>query len=73
MPNHVISFELPEEHEELNLVMKAADMHLVINDLYQWLRALRKYDMEGFDSNTIDAVWHELFRIADDHDVNVVD
>lgn len=51
----ILEFDLPEEREEFDTMLKATKMHNSIYDTFQLIRKMDKY--ESFDN--IEHVWHD--------------
>jgi len=57
MPVHTIKFNLPEEQEELEAFQTGVQAHIVIEDVFNYLRSKLKY---GTPSKTEARVYTEL-------------
>lgn len=44
MPKHVIEFNLPEDKEELDTILKASEYLCVIDEMRTYLRSMVKYE-----------------------------
>jgi hypothetical protein len=81
MPRHTITFNLPEEREELRTAQQAANYHSALWDFAQLLRNLTKYDApleEGKEltseqSNMAHLLREKFYEILRDNEVTSED
>jgi len=72
MPKHYISFNLPEEREELRLAQKGIDYSIAIEDFSNYLRNLWKYPPEKFtkgEADLLDKIRAEFHQIMTERGV----
>lgn len=55
MVEHIIKFTLPEEQNELETHMQAANMGIVLFELAQWMRQICKYNYDNHPQEVLDA------------------
>lgn len=64
------SFNLPEEQTEFDIFRKAPSYAAAIDDLYQYLRAKRKYGhLSDAEQAVYDEIWHQFHAILSDRDL----
>ena len=71
MPKTTLEFTLPDDREELVDAMQAGDYRAVLDELREYLRGLLKYDAEGMDAATIEAIQKRYFEILAEWDVSL--
>ena len=72
MPKVKLEFELPEEQNEYDIIMKAGKYHNVIWDIQNYLRNEWKYNDEKYSDEEyklLETIRDRLWEILSDHDV----
>jgi len=70
MPKAILKFNLPEEQEDFDLTMKAQDLRSAICMFRDFLRTHVKYGArEDLNTDTVEKVREELFRLLDEYNV----
>ena len=67
MPVHTITFNLPEEHEELETTLKASKMSSALYDFSMYLRQQYKYSDKWDD---LEKIRDKFYEICNEHEVN---
>jgi len=73
-PKHVITFNLPEESEELKTTMNASNYYCALYDLYSYLRNENKWppdDRTEKDAEIYHKIYEKFFEIISENEIEI--
>lgn len=74
MPNVTLSFDLPTERGEYDLVMKAGAYHHVLWEFSEWMRTRRKHAVpQATGAEELEVIWQAFWDTVNEESPGLLD